>query len=230
LMRKKTVYCPHNFLVFAVLLLVLVLVIGLIFVGVVGVAFEEVGFGPPVTALILVATLVGSYVNIPLTKLKTRIPIIKEEFVAFFGVVYRIPQVEYGETATVIAVNLGGALIPTLVSFYLLWKLPSAILYASVGVLVVAVVTHVVARPVKGVGIATPAFIPPLVAALSAYLLPSGAPRVVAYASGVLGTLIGADLSNLGVIPELGAPVASIGGAGSFDGVFLSGVIAVLLV
>jgi uncharacterized membrane protein len=225
---RKTVYCPHNLLVFAVLLLVLV--IGLIFVGVVGVAFEDVGFGPSVTALILVATLAGSFVNIPLTKLKTRIPIIKDEFVAFFGVVYRVPQVEYGETATVIAVNLGGALIPTLVSFYLLWKLPSAMLYALVGVLVVAVVTHVVARPVKGVGIATPAFIPPLVAALSAYLLPSGAPRVVAYVSGVLGTLIGADLSNLGVIPELGAPVASIGGAGSFDGVFLSGIIAALLV
>jgi uncharacterized membrane protein len=237
-MRRKTVYCPHNFLVFAVLLLVLVFVIGLIFIGVVGVAFEEVGFGPLVTALILGATLVGSFVNVPLMKLKTRIPVIKEEFVAFFGVVYRIPQVEYGETATVIAVNLGGALIPTLVSFYLLWKLPSAILYALVGVLVIAVVgvlviavvTHAVARPVKGVGIATPPFIPPLAAALSAYLLPSGAPRVVAYASGVLGTLIGADLSNLSVIPELGAPVASIGGAGSFDGVFLSGIIAVLLV
>jgi uncharacterized membrane protein len=45
----------------------------------------------------------------------------------------------------------------------------------------------------------------------------------------VLGTLIGADLSNLGVIPQLGAPIASIGGAGTFDGVFLSGIIAALL-
>jgi uncharacterized membrane protein len=53
---------------------------------------------------------------------------------------------------------------------------------------------------------------------------------VVAYVSGVLGTLIGADLSNLGVIPKLGAPIASIGGAGTFDGVFLSGIIAVLLI
>jgi uncharacterized membrane protein len=82
---------------------------------------------------------------------------------------------------------------------------------------------------VKGVGIMTPAFVPPLTAALFALLLPSGATRVVAYISGVVGTLIGADLSNLGVIPELGAPVASIGGAGTFDGVFLSGIIAVLL-
>jgi uncharacterized membrane protein len=61
-------------------------------------------------------------------------------------------------------------------------------------------------------------------------LLPSGAPKIVAYVSGVLGTLIGADLSNLGAISGLGAPVASIGGAGTFDGVFLSGIVAVLLV
>jgi uncharacterized membrane protein len=144
-------------------------------------------------------------------------------------VVYRIPQVEYDEATTMVAVNVGGALIPTLVSVYLLWKLPSAIPQAIVGVAIVAVVTHVVARPVKGVGIATPFFIPPLVAALSAYLLSSSAIRVVAYVAGVLGTLIGADLSNLHVIPKLGAPVASIGGAGTFDGVFLSGIIAALL-
>ncbi|MGD0979199.1 MAG: DUF1614 domain-containing protein [Candidatus Bathyarchaeia archaeon] len=52
---------------------------------------------------------------------------------------------------------------------------------------------------------------------------------MIAYVSGVLGTLIGADLSNLNRIPKLGAPVASIGGAGTFDGIFLTGIIAVLL-
>lgn len=228
-MSRKTIYCPHNYLVFAVLLIILVLVIGLIFIGVIGAAFADVGFSPALTGLILVATFVGSYINIPILKLKTTIPIIREEFVSFFGIVYRIPQVEYGETTTMIAVNMGGALIPAFVSFYLLWKQPSAMLYALAGVAVVTVVTHAIARPVKGVGVTTPAFVPPLVAAFLAYLLPSGAPRVVAYVSGVLGTLIGADLSNLSVIPKLGAPVASIGGAGTFDGVFLSGIIAVLL-
>jgi uncharacterized membrane protein len=227
---RRTIYCPHNYLVFAVLLLILVLAIGLIFIGVIGVAFEEVGLSSLATALILVTTLVGSYINIPLTKLRTTKPIIEEEFVTFFGIVYRVPRLEYDEMTTMIAINTGGALIPAIVSFYLMWKLPSVTLYALLGVGVVAAVTHAVARPVKGVGIVTPAFVPPLVAAFLAYLLPSGAPRVVAYVSGVLGTLIGADLSNLSVIPELGAPVASIGGAGTFDGVFLSGIIAVLLV
>jgi uncharacterized membrane protein len=227
-MSKRTVYSHHSLLVFAVLSAILALVVGLIFIGAVGVAFEEVGFSVFTTAFILIATLAGSYVNIPLMKLKSTIPIVREEFVSFFGMVYRIPEVEYGETMTTIAVNLGGALIPSFVSFYLLWKSPSVALYALAGVAVVAVVTHVVARPVKGVGIVTPAFVPPIAAIILAYLLPSGAPKIVAYVSGVLGTLIGGDLSNLGAIPDLGAPVASIGGAGTFDGVFLSGIIAVL--
>ena len=51
----------------------------------------------------------------------------------------------------------------------------------------------------------------------------------LAYIAGSLGTLIGADLLNLGKVRGLGAPVASIGGAGTFDGVFLVGIVAVLL-
>jgi uncharacterized membrane protein len=98
-----------------------------------------------------------------------------------------------------------------------------------IAIAAVAIVTHVVARPVKGVGITTLFLVSPIVAAVSAYLLPFEVPQVVAYVAGVLGTLIGADLSNLHVIPKLGAPIASIGGAGTFDGVFLSGIIAVLL-
>jgi uncharacterized membrane protein len=99
-----------------------------------------------------------------------------------------------------------------------------------IGVGFVALATNLVSKPIRGVGITTPAFIPPLAAALAAMLLPSSSPKVIAYVSGVLGTLIGADILNMHRIRGLGAPVASIGGAGTFDGVFLSGIIAVLLV
>jgi uncharacterized membrane protein len=130
----------------------------------------------------------------------------------------------------VVAINVGGALIPTAVSIYLLSKSSiSMIILSLIGVLAVALVTHMVARPVKGVGIATPAFIPPIAAAVAALILAPAQPRIIAYVAGTLGTLIGADLLNLSKIPKLGAPVASIGGAGTFDGVFLSGIIAVLL-
>jgi uncharacterized membrane protein len=227
---KKCVYCPHNYSFFALLLVILAVVAALVFFGVIGFAFSGVGFSPLMVVAILAATLLGSFINIPLVKLKTSVPVVKEEFVDFFGLRYRIPRVQYSTSVTTIAVNVGGALIPAIVSIYLLSQAAlMTVLYSAVAVAVVALITRLVARPVKGVGIVTPAFIPPLAAAITAILIAPEASLVVAYVSGVLGTLIGADLLNLGRIRNLGAPVASIGGAGTFDGVFLSGIIAVIL-
>ncbi|MEM0058557.1 MAG: DUF1614 domain-containing protein [Candidatus Bathyarchaeia archaeon] len=229
-MSRRTIYCPHSYTIFAILFLILIIIVSLLFVGVVGLAFRRVGFNSQLTALILVATFVGSYINIPLFRLKALIPIVREEYISFFGIVFRVPQLDLEEFTTIVAINVGGALIPTATSLYLLFKLPLVLPYAMIGIFIVAAITHLVAKPVKGLGIVTPAFIPPLTAAFVAYLLPSGAPAVIAYTSGVLGTLIGADLTNLHAIPRLGARIASIGGAGTFDGVFLSGIIAALLV
>jgi len=230
-MSRKTIYFHHSFFIFAVLLILIFAVLALVFVGAVSIAFEGVGFTPLIILIILVGCLMGSFINIPLLKLKTRIPMVHEAFVSWFGATYRIPHVEYGEAVTTVAVNVGGALIPTAVSIYLLSRASfSTVILSIIGVLAVAVITHAVARPVKGVGIATPAFIPPIAAAVAAFVLMPMAPKTIAYVAGTLGTLIGADLLNLQKIPKLGAPVASIGGAGTFDGVFLSGIIAVLLV
>ena len=88
---------------------------------------------------------------------------------------------------------------------------------------------HRLAHPVPGVGIAVPTLVPPLLAAAIALPLARGSAPALAYVAGSMGTLIGGDLLNLGKIQGLGAPVASIGGAGTFDGVFLTGIIAVLL-
>ena len=88
---------------------------------------------------------------------------------------------------------------------------------------------HRLARPVPGVGIAIPLFVPPLVAAATGLLLAPDHAPALAYIAGTMGCLIGADLLNLHRLPGLGAPVASIGGAGTFDGIFFTGIIAVLL-
>jgi uncharacterized membrane protein len=227
---SKTVYAHHSFLFLAILAALLIPLIALVFFGAISVAFESVGFTPVTILLLLAATLIGSFINIPVGKLKANAPVVREESVSWLGITYRIPHVEYGETATTVAVNVGGALIPTGVCMYLLIKsAPSMILLSLIGVLAVAIVTHLVARPVKGVGITTPFFIPPIAAAVAAVILSPAHPITIAYVSGVLGTLIGADLWNLRKVPELGAPVASIGGAGTFDGVFLTGIVAVLL-
>ena len=90
-------------------------------------------------------------------------------------------------------------------------------------------VCHLLADPVPGVGIALPVFVPALTTAIVALLLSGRHAAPLAYISGSLGTLIGADLLNLGKLQGLGTPIASIGGAGTFDGVFLIGIVAVLI-
>lgn len=229
-MGRRVIYWPFSSSLLLLLFFILLIAISLLFAGFVGYAFRKVGFSPQVTALILLTTFAGSYVNIPVFKIKAVAPIVRDEYVSFFGLLFRIPQIDYEETLTVVALNVGGALIPTVVSIYLLWRIPEIAATALTGTIIVALVTYLVAKPVKGLGIATPAFIPPVTAAAAAYVLPSSFPAAIAYISGVLGTLIGADLANLNKIPSLGARVASIGGAGTFDGIFLSGVIAVLLI
>ncbi|MCW8828861.1 MAG: DUF1614 domain-containing protein, partial [Gammaproteobacteria bacterium] len=66
-------------------------------------------------------------------------------------------------------------------------------------------------------------------AALAAVLIAPEASAPLAYISGTLGVLIGADLLRLKDIRTMGAPFASIGGAGTFDGIFITGIVAVLL-
>jgi len=97
------------------------------------------------------------------------------------------------------------------------------------GIAVVAAIVHSLAQIVPGVGIAVPMIVPPLAAAAVGLVLAFRQAPPVAYVSGSMGALIGADLANLQRIGELGAPVVSIGGAGTFDGVFLTGIIAGLL-
>jgi uncharacterized membrane protein len=180
--------------------------------------------------LILVGTFVGGSVNIPLWRLRSSERVLEMEEVRFFWITYQIPRIAVEKVTTLVAANIGGAVIPLVVSLYLLGTHLQMIPPTLVAVFLTAIVVHLVARRVPGLGIATPAFIPPLAAAVAAYILAPSAPNIIAYVSGTLGTLIGADLTNLRNIGELGTPVASIGGAGTFDGILLSGVIAVLLV
>jgi uncharacterized membrane protein len=115
-----------------------------------------------------------------------------------------------------------------MLSLYLALK-NRLVMKSALAVAAVALVTHHLAQPVRGVGITLPIFIPPIVAVVCSLLLSWRQAGPLAYVGGSMGTLIGADLMNLGRIQGLGAPVASIGGAGTFDGVFLVGIVAVLL-
>lgn len=221
-------FAPFLFLYYIIFFVVLGVVFALLEIGAINYAFQAIGLPPDVAIVMLLASLLGSYINIPVTRIESG-AVHHERIVTSFGIRYRVPVPAIRES-TVVALNVGGALVPALISIYVLLRQPWLIAPAIVATAIVAFVVHRFARPIKGLGIATPIFIPPIVAALcGALLAPAHCAGAVAYVSGVTGTLIGADLSNMHRIAELGAPVASIGGAGTFDGIFLTGIVAVLL-
>jgi uncharacterized membrane protein len=164
-------------------------------------AYRKIGVRPRYMFLILLATLLGQFVNIPLFSLGR----------------------------TVVAVNVGGALLPILLSLYLFSRLPLRG-RMLIGTAIVSVIAHSVARIVPGAGIAVPWLVPPVAAAGVGLVLSFRQAPPVAYVAGSMGTLIGADLLNLHRIAEIGVPFVSIGGSGTFDAVFLTGIIAGLLV
>jgi uncharacterized membrane protein len=201
-------------------------VVLLVELRILGYVYERMGVDQRSILALLVLSLLGSYVNIPVARLPAE-RIVSDVVVSVWGVPHVVPAVR-DWPGTIVAVNLGGAVIPTLLAIFLMVR-NRVYLRSLVAVAVVAAAVHAVARPVPGVGITTPTLVPPLVAAGVALLSREHTPPI-AFIAGTLGTLIGADLMNLGRVAGLGAPVASIGGAGTFDGIFLSGILAVLLV
>jgi len=217
------------FLIFYALIFLGLLFVWLMFVwvGVISNVFQALGLPPTLAFMALLASFIGSYINIPLTEVESGTAHLSE-VVGHYGMRYRIP-VRYQTGKTTVAINVGGAIVPALISLYVLSHFPETMFAALVGTAIVAMVVNRFARPIPGLGIATPMFIPPIIAATCGWFLGGQHADVVAYVSGVIGTLVGADLMNLRKIGGLGAPVASIGGAGTFDGIFLTGIVAVLL-
>lgn len=224
--RSRIHYFPITLPLLALLFVVILILIVLIQVGAISYAYERIGIPPHLAGALLLLSLLGSYVNIPVAVLEAE-SVISEREVNFFGARWIVPVAEE-RPRTVLAVNVGGAVIPTIVTIELLLR-HGFLGKAAIATAIVAAVVHRFARPLEGIGIAVPTFIPPVIAALAAFALSRDAAPALAYCAGTLGTLIGGDLLNLRRIRGLGAPVASIGGAGTFDGIFLTGILAVLL-
>ncbi len=188
------------------------------------ISFERLGLSPWATFLIFAASAVGSLINIPVWASHPQLE--PGHFFRVHRQFFFVPP--HVTNNQIVAVNVGGAVIPVLLC---LWLLPRAPLLRTLGATaIVAVVAHISATIVPGKGIEMPLLLGPIIAAVSALVLTGGRHAApVAYIAGSMGILIGADLTNLGRMSELGSGVLSIGGAGVFDGVFLTGLIAALL-
>jgi uncharacterized membrane protein len=160
---------------FVLALLFLVgLLMTLIEFGTLGYAYERLGVNRRYVFVLLLLSLLGSYVNIPVAELPAE-PVLSGQVVTYYGLQYVVPVVEQWPR-TILAVNVGGAMIPTLFSAYLLVK-HGRYGRSLMGVVIVTLVVHWLSQPVKGAGIAVPVFIPPVVAAITALVLsPQAAP------------------------------------------------------
>jgi uncharacterized membrane protein len=219
-------YLPLSPLFFAVLVGILVVLLVLIQIGILRYAYMQLGVSSRTALLLLAGSLLGSYFNIPISHLPAETVLSGRE-IDYFGVRYVVPAVVQWP-GTIVAMNIGGAIIPILTSLYLLAR-HRLWIEGTLATAAVAAVCHWLANPIPGMGIALPIFVPAAITAVVALLTSYRHAAPLAYISGSLGTLIGADILNLDKINGLGAPVASIGGAGTFDGIFVTGILAVLL-
>ena len=216
------IFFPIAILSFVLLILALPFLFVLGFLNIVTAGFAQLGISPEVTLFIFFLILIGSSVNIPITKQKTILS--KRSY--FFGL-FSKPVMEIH----CVAVNLGGAIIPVLLSFYFLYQVylnNFSLVRVLISTILMVIVTKYYSKIVPGRGITLPVLVPPLFSVLFSFFLMPNFMAPCAFISGVLGTLIGADLLNLKKMRRLGG-FLSIGGAGVFDGIFLTGIVSALL-
>lgn len=207
------------------LLLILLPLLFLIFIFATSQVFQLVfglSYGEAIIVFLLI--VLGSMMNIPVYEKEGDVV---EKRYSFFGLMYSTRE----RNKITVAVNMGGCIIPLILASRLLIEFP-----VTLWVPVFAITSFIIywyARPVQGVGIALPTFIPPITATLISYMalvLFGGTVQdlpKLAFSTGVISALFGADILHLKHLSKIGNGVMSIGGAGTFDGIFLTGVFAV---
>ena len=194
--------------------------------GILGIVLEKLGLSPNSAALLLASTLFGSMINLPLFKITSDE---NESINDLKGPRLLFTSMQPFTGTTIIAINVGGALIPIFFSLYLIFFHQLNPLQFIPAIMVVSYISYIFSRPIQGLGVGIPVFIAPVTAALTALIIAPAQSAPIAYVCGTLGVLIGADLFRLKDIKQMAVPVAAIGGAGTFDGIFFTGIIAVLL-
>lgn len=122
--------------------------------------------------------------------------------------------------------NIDGVQIPCIIATHFLIKsqLWVKVAPATNGA---AIVYHSLATPV--LGIAIPVFVLAASTAIVPVLPSAEHAAPLAYKGGRLGTLVRTRPLNQGRVDGLHAPITSIGGAGTFNDIFATSIVAVLL-
>ena len=206
-----------------ILMLIVFFLIALIQIHIFEIAFAKLGLTPEISLLVLIGTIIGSGINLPIFSMRGHLVMSSDK-----KLVWEIFQ-PAREGKVVVAVNVGGCVIPVCLCAYFISLQLINPLNIIIGLFILTAISYKLSRLMPGVGVGMPIFIAPLASALVGLVLDPQHAAHLAYISGVLGVLIGADILHLKQVATLGTPVAAIGGAGTFDGIFITGIIAALL-
>ena len=212
--------------------LVLFLLFPLFFAELMFAALVKLQLTPSAALTLLLCMFVGGLFDIPIKTFVREREVVAHPL-AVYGLGEFWPRLRRVQRKSIIAVNVGGCLIPAGLAIYEFAHIALAgasVLFATIfGVIVNVLACYLQARPVAGVGITLPAFVSPMLAAALALLLAPDMAAPAAFVIGVLGPLVGADLMHLRDVEASEIAVLSIGGAGTFDGIVLSGILAAYL-
>ncbi len=195
----------------------------------------------PAMLLLLALSPILGYLNLVVARRRSIVEVLEVEYVVIFGLPVPVARPRLAAAESLIALNVGGALVPLFLASTMTWaaaSLPRSwdlIAAIAATTAIVMALTYRTSRVIGGVGVVVPAFMPPLAALISsmAMAIPLGLQAYVpaiSYAGAVYGTILGADVLNIWRRGDaLSAWLISIGGAGTFDGIFVSGILSMLL-
>jgi uncharacterized membrane protein len=234
--RRFDLYTPELGCLLLAVVLAGMCLLPLLFVEAMADALRKLHLSGTVALLTMLGIFLGGAINIPLYRVDRdeEQPVSRGYYLHGYGWI-PLPR---NQRQTLVAVNLGGCVIPVALALwevrFILDATPQARYALVVAVAINVVACYWLARPIAGIGIALPAFVPPLLAVGAAWLLLGKdefdlvrAP--VAFVAGVAGPLVGADLLHLRQFERLSTGLLSIGGAGTFDGIVMSGLLAAFL-
>jgi len=199
-------------------------------------ALQNLHLSSSTAMLVLIGIVFGSVINLPIA----HYPLDHEVEAPIFEPIAgweMLPQYHRMRQEMIVAVNVGGCVIPVLLGIRMMRFIADggsdAIKVAVVGMIVNTLICYRMAQPVPNLGIRLPFFLPALVAlTLTWFGLPDAAMRPyhapVAFVIGITGPLVGADLLHWKDFKKIAAGTVSIGGAGTWDGIVLSGLLAAL--
>ena len=183
--------------------------------------------------VILILMLAGSFIEIPITTIRS----IKNEqlsrFAPIMEEIYAVPltsELNNGKERvfdTTITLNLGGFVIPGISILYLLLTQPNNTALEIMLIIIVAVT--LLSDIVNGIGIVVPEYIGILAIPFTLLITPQEAAPIT-FIAGIGGILLGTIALTVTFNKEkYGSAYLNIGGAGSFKAIYVAALIASLL-